>query len=350
MSSATGSDRGGRSARAAAAPAGGARRRHRPEPSPQGGEQPRSNSGEDHRQHADQRKLHAHGAEAGGRKETAARRRGFPSSPGGDSALDDLDQRLYDLDVDLAVDRDLGVDPDDFTGEGGLETNSAGRPVIRDNRKVDPVSGRPRTGAKAGPAPSPAASGGGQTASGKGTDPPADASPGRPKPGLGEETPDTAEAAARALEDEVVAAAELISTREELAIRTEDLQRLSAEYANYRKRVDRDRSVAGDQARAEVLTALIPVLDDIDAARTAGELEGPFKAVAEKLEAALAKFGLERYGAEGDIFDPTIHEALLHQTDPAVKVPTISLVLQPGYRMGERVLRAARVAVVDSEG
>jgi molecular chaperone GrpE len=163
-------------------------------------------------------------------------------------------------------------------------------------------------------------------------------------------TPGSAEAAARAMEDEVVAAAELISAREELSVRTEDLRRLSADYANYRKRVDRDRSVAGDQARAEVLTALIPVLDDIDAARKAAELAGPFQAVAEKLEATLAKFGLERYGAEGEPFDPTIHEALLHQTDPAVETPTISLVLQPGYRMGERVLRAARVGVVDSEG
>jgi molecular chaperone GrpE len=224
---------------------------------------------------------------------------------------------MDNLDEDLAVEQNLGVDPDDLTGEGGLETNSEGRPVIRDNRKVDPVSGRARQGAASGRSPL---------------------------------TPGTVEAAARAMEDEVVAAAELISTREELAIRTEDLQRLSAEYANYRKRVDRDRDVAGELAKAEVLTALIPVLDDIDAARGAGELDGPFKAVSEKLEATLGKFGMERYGAEGEPFDPTIHEALLHQTDPKATEATISVVLQPGYRMGERVLRAARVGVVDSEG
>jgi molecular chaperone GrpE len=250
-------------------------------------------------------------------------------------AEQDLDQQIDNLDEDLAVEQNLGVDPDEFTGDGGLETNSEGRPVIRDNRKVDPISGRPRK--------DPGASQSGK-ASGDGSAWDDRTASDRPI------TQGTAEAAARALEDEVVAAAELISAREELAVRTEDLQRLSADYANYRKRVDRDRAVAGDQARAEVLTALIPVLDDVDAARTAGELEGPFKAVAEKIEATLAKFGMERYGAKGEPFDPTIHEALLHQTDPDVKTPTISLVLQPGYRMGERVLRAARVGVVDSEG
>jgi molecular chaperone GrpE len=224
------------------------------------------------------------------------------------------------LDEDLAVEQELGVDPDALadgqaqTGElaegaGGVTENEEGRPVIRDNRKVDPVSGKARPTAK----------------------------------------PATDRAVQSALEDEGVAAAELIASREELAVRTEDLQRLSAEYANYRKRVDRDRAHAGQAGRAEVLTAVIPVLDDIDAARRVGELDGPFNAVAEKLEAALAKFGLERYGAEGDGFDPMIHEALMHQTSPDVDGPTVTLVLQPGYRAGERVLRPARVAVTDSE-
>ncbi|MDR0592197.1 MAG: nucleotide exchange factor GrpE [Bifidobacteriaceae bacterium] len=293
-------------------------------------------------------------------------------------APDGLGQRLDNLDEDLAVEEGLGVDPDDLAGDGGGETNWAGRPVIRDNRKVDPISGRARkpdrTGAASGDGggAGPGGVGSGGTGSsgtgssgagpgGTGSSGAAQTGPapaGRPDggdpaasdTGLSDLTPGDVEAAARALEDEVVAAAELISAREELAVRTEDLQRLSAEYANYRKRVDRDRAVAGDQARAEVLTALIPVLDDIDAARTADELDGPFKAVAEKLEETLARFGLERYGAVGEAFDPTIHEALLHQTDPAAEGPAVSLVLQPGYRMGERVLRAARVGVVDSEG
>jgi molecular chaperone GrpE len=247
----------------------------------------------------------------------------------------DAHEHLDDLDADLAVEQELGVDPDDLTGEGGLETNSEGRPVIRDNRKVDPVSGRARGHSSGRTRMAPAAETTEAAARAQGDKAP---------------TPGTAEAAARALEDEVIAAAELISAREELTIRTEDLKRLGAEYANYRKRVDRDRAVAGDVARGEVLTALIPVLDDLDAARAAGALEGPFKAVAEKLEATLLRFGMERYGAEGEVFDPTVHEALLHQADPDATEQTISLVLQPGYRMGERVLRAARVGVVGQEG
>ncbi|MCL1897315.1 MAG: nucleotide exchange factor GrpE [Micrococcales bacterium] len=153
-----------------------------------------------------------------------------------------------------------------------------------------------------------------------------------------------------ALEDQVVAAAELITARAEIESRTADLQRVAAEYANYRKRVDRDRDLAGLAGQADVLVALIPVLDDLEAARAAGELEGPFGAVASKLEAALAKFGLERYGAEGEGFDPAIHDALMHQTSSTVDGPTVTMVIQPGYRMGERILRAARVGVTDLEG
>jgi molecular chaperone GrpE len=288
-----------------------------------------------------------------------------------------------------------------MAGEGGIEANSEGRPIIRDNRKIDPVSGRARQGKKptaraagaagaaagagrsaAGGAAGNGAAGGaaGNGAAGGAAGNGAAGGAGTAQAGTGAAgdsaaggaagdggtasareaaaraqgnyapTPGTAEVASRALEDEVIAAAELISAREELAIRTEDLQRLGAEYANYRKRVDRDRAVAGDLARAEVLTALIPVLDDVDAARKAGDLEGPFKAVAEKLEATLERFGMERYGAEGEVFDPTIHEALLHQVSPDATEETISLVMQPGYRMGERVLRAARVGVVGREG
>jgi molecular chaperone GrpE len=149
--------------------------------------------------------------------------------------------------------------------------------------------------------------------------------------------------------DAVIAAAELIAARAELAERTEDLQRAQADYANYRKRVDRDRAVAGDLGRGEVLAALISTLDDIDAARTAGDLAGPFAAVAEKLEATVGRFGMERYGQVGDPFDPAIHEALMHEvSSDAVGGPTVSLVIQPGYRMGERVIRAARVGVVEA--
>jgi molecular chaperone GrpE len=140
--------------------------------------------------------------------------------------------------------------------------------------------------------------------------------------------------------------AELIQAQGLAAERLEDLQRLQAEYVNYRKRVDRDRSVARDQAVAGVLEALVPVLDDVDAARQHGELDGtPFAAVAEKLEATLGRFGWERFGVVGEPFDPQVHEALMHQHSDDVSEPTVSMVMQPGYRVAGRVVRAARVAV-----
>jgi len=140
--------------------------------------------------------------------------------------------------------------------------------------------------------------------------------------------------------------AELIQAQGLAAERLEDLQRLQAEYVNYRKRVDRDRSVARDQAVAGVLEALVPVLDDVDAARQHGELEGtPFAAVAEKLEVTLGRFGWERFGAVGEPFDPQVHEALMHQHSDEVTEPTVSMVMQPGHRVAGRIVRAARVAV-----
>jgi molecular chaperone GrpE len=131
--------------------------------------------------------------------------------------------------------------------------------------------------------------------------------------------------------------------------RTDDLQRLQAEYANYRRRVERDRQAVAEQALASLLVGLLPVLDDIERARQHGELEGGFKVVAEGLEATLTKLGLERYGIAGEPFDPTVHEALLHSQSAEVSESTATEILQPGYRLGDRVLRPARVAVTDPE-
>jgi molecular chaperone GrpE len=132
---------------------------------------------------------------------------------------------------------------------------------------------------------------------------------------------------------------------------TADLQRLQAEYVNYRRRVERDRDVARDQAIGGLLEAMLPVLDDIHLARQHGDLEGgPFAAIADKLEAVLVRYGLERFGEVGEPFDPAVHDALMHtQADlgEGVDVTTVTQVLQPGYRQGERLLRAARVAVAD---
>jgi molecular chaperone GrpE len=128
---------------------------------------------------------------------------------------------------------------------------------------------------------------------------------------------------------------------------TADLQRLQAEYANYRKRVERDRSVAHELAIGSVLTELLATLDDIDRASQHGELSGGFKAVADQLASITNRFGLEKYGADGDVFDPQIHEALMHDTSADVSIPTATKILQPGYKYKERILRPARVAVTD---
>src|SRR6202044_3715483 len=133
----------------------------------------------------------------------------------------------------------------------------------------------------------------------------------------------------------------------QLAERTADLQRLQAEYANYRKRVDRDRAAVREQSGAGALGELLPVLDAINQAREHGELSGGFKSVADSLQAAVGKLGLVSYGQRGDAFDPKIHEALTHTYSPDVTEDTCVEVLQPGYRVGERILRPARVAVAE---
>ena len=184
-------------------------------------------------------------------------------------------------------------------------------PVVRDKRRIDPETGELREPAEPAPA-APAASGDGVVP----------------------------EAGPPAEEDE---------TARQLAERTADLQRLQAEYANYRRRVDRDREVVRETAIAHVLTNLLPILDDVGRARDHGELEGGFKSVGEALEQTVERLGLARFGAAGDPFDPTVHEALTHTHSAEVSEPTCVEVFQPGYRIGARVVRPARVAVADPE-
>ncbi|MGN9843773.1 nucleotide exchange factor GrpE [Nonomuraea sp. H19] len=185
--------------------------------------------------------------------------------------------------------------------------NGHEEPVIRDNRKIDPETGQVREPAAA-------------------------------QAQAGEQPP--ASQAAGAVDGELAA---------QLAERTADLQRLQAEYVNYRKRVERDRAVVREQAVAGALVELLPVLDDIGRARDHGELTGGFAKVAESLEAAVTKLGLSSFGQKGEPFDPTVHEALMHSYSSDVTEPTAIEVLQPGYRMGDRVLRPARVAVAEPE-
>ncbi|MFI7701792.1 nucleotide exchange factor GrpE [Nonomuraea sp. NPDC049480] len=178
--------------------------------------------------------------------------------------------------------------------------NGHDEPVIRDNRKIDPETGQVR-----------------ETTA---------------------EQPSTETPPAPSPDGELAA---------QLAERTADLQRLQAEYVNYRRRVERDRAAVREQAVAGALTELLPVLDDIGRARDHGELTGGFAKVAESLEAAVMKLGLSAFGQRGEPFDPTVHEALMHSYSADVTEPTAIEVLQPGYRMGDRVLRPARVAVAE---
>jgi molecular chaperone GrpE len=141
--------------------------------------------------------------------------------------------------------------------------------------------------------------------------------------------------------------AELEALRSDVDELTRDLQRITAEYANYRKRVDRDRGLVTEQATGLVLAALLPVLDDIDRAREHGDLVGPFGSVAEQLTNSLTKFGLTPFGEKGDPFDPTRHEAVAHQTSTEVTEPTCVDILRRGYLLGDRLLRPALVAVAD---
>jgi molecular chaperone GrpE len=181
-------------------------------------------------------------------------------------------------------------------------------PVIRDKRRIDPETGKVRE-----------------------PETPAPAAPEKDAP-TGTESGD------------------ITDLKKQLAERTSDLQRLQAEYSNYRKRVDRDRVAVREQALANVLSELLPVLDDIGRARDHDELNGGFKQVAEALEGTVSKLGLQRFGTAGEPFDPNVHEALMHSYSAEVSEPTAVQILQPGYGIGERVLRPARVAVAEPSG
>ena len=209
------------------------------------------------------------------------------------------------------------------------DTENGTGPVIRDRRRLDPETGKVRetygvddvTAGGAAGTEAPA-----QEAAQAPADAPVEQAPAAP-------TADTAALEALAAE------------------RLEDLQRLQAEFVNYRRRVERDRDVARDSAVAGVLEALLPVLDDVHLARQHGDLDGgPFAAIAEKLESTLTRFGLARYGEPGETFDPAVHEALIHtqaELAEGTTETTVVQILQPGYKAGERILRAARVAVAD---
>jgi len=204
--------------------------------------------------------------------------------------------------------------------------------VIRDKRKIDP-SGRAKYAEHASHAAKPGPE--------DGLD--------EPDGTIADESDTELAEAPTTVADVLPIGAELEALRSELDERTRDLQRVTAEYANYRKRVDRDRALVAEQATGNLLVALIPVLDDLDRARDHGDLVGPFGAVAEQLTAALGKAGLTGFGEKGDRFDPKVHEAVAHLTSAEVTEPTCVEVMRRGYLLGERLLRPALVAVAEPE-
>jgi molecular chaperone GrpE len=142
---------------------------------------------------------------------------------------------------------------------------------------------------------------------------------------------------------------ELTRLRTDLEERTEDLKRVSAEYANYRRRVERDREATVAGAKAQIAGDLLTVLDDVERASTHGDLTGPFKVVADRLTETLTRAGLTGFGEVGDVFDPAVHEAVAHGTSAEVDGPTVTTVMRRGYRFGEKVLRPAMVEVTDHD-
>lgn len=196
--------------------------------------------------------------------------------------------------------------------------------VVRDRRRIDPETGSVR--------------------------PPVDTEPDEATPSGRHAAPEPAAPPAPAGTGET-AGTEAVAddVQRQLDERTADLQRLSAEYTNYRRRVDRDREAIAQNAKAQLLGDLLSVLDDLERAAAHGDLTGAFKAVGDKLVATVQKAGLEPFGTVGEPFDPSVHEAVQHDTSPEVAGPTVTAVLRAGYRMGERALRPAMVAVTDHE-
>jgi molecular chaperone GrpE len=201
------------------------------------------------------------------------------------------------------------------------------RVVIRDKRRIDPVSGAVRAPAGEQPAGAPPG--------------PTDPTP------PGERMSENETVADVTVQDVPAGDGDL---SRQLAERTEDLQRVTAEYANYRRRVDRDRTLVVDQAAERFATQLFPIVDDIERARDHGDLTGAFKVVADRVLGLLDGLGVEAFGVAGDPFDPALHEAVLHDTSDEVSVPTATTVLRPGFRRGERVLRTAMVSVSEPSG
>jgi len=221
--------------------------------------------------------------------------------------------------------------------------DSAGEPAeqgfsFTDKRRVDPETGEVRA-PKAAQEP--------EVGEPVGEEQTAEAEPtGAEQPAAGEPAADASDLGVDIPEDASgLSDNEGAEVSAEAAQHLEDLQRLNAEYAAYRRRAERERERAHENGMVKVTEALMPILDEVRLAREAGDVEGPFAKHVDRLFEALNKLGIEQYGEVGEVFDPNVHEALMQQPSEEVEEPTVFLVMQPGYRMGERVLKAARVGV-----
>ena len=210
-----------------------------------------------------------------------------------------------------------------MSGPNGKSNQSQEEPhvVFRDKRRIDPTTGEVR-------------------------DPLAASN----NPFAGMSNPGDPGQAAQPIEAQITAdSEEFAKLVADLAERTADLQRITAEYANYRKRVDRDREVLVTNAKAQLAGELLSVLDDIELAKVHGDLNGAFKSVADRLVNTLERVGLQGFGAEGDTFDPAHHEAVQFGTSTEVDAPTVTSVFRRGYSFKDRPLRAAVVSVTGPE-
>ncbi|GAB2513297.1 nucleotide exchange factor GrpE [Nocardiopsis aegyptia] len=204
--------------------------------------------------------------------------------------------------------------PSDKTNNSGTGDGEEHQgPVIRDNRRIDPDTGEVRN----------------------------------PQADTAEEAVEAEEVDVSEIPDTPESVVDAVNADERVVELTNDIKRVQAEYANYRKRVERDRVAVREMATAQVVGDLLPILDDVGRAREHDELTGGFKAVGESLEALVTKLGLEKYGEKDDEFDPNLHEALTLVPVPGITAQTVIEVFQPGYRIGERILRPARVVVGD---
>jgi molecular chaperone GrpE len=238
----------------------------------------------------------------------------------------------------------------------GLTGDGSERPGIRitDKRRIDPDTGQVRRPQGETPV---ARAGEGEAVTqdneANGATPQEPITPESVDPAVEQVTGEVTEAADATEETaeatEPVAGAKIRELEELVAERTGDLQRLHAEYANYKKRVDRDRALARQGGIEAVVLDLLPTLDSIEAAREHDELTGGFKLVADELEKLMGKYGLETYGEVGDAFDPVVHEALMHVPMAGVEVTTCSVIMQKGMKLNDRVLRPARVGVAEPE-